>query len=133
MRVFAIAIMIILAAGPACRADGGFVRPRLSERAEGLTGVSSDAQKGVVIRLQDRAELLILQTTYRGPAEDFGWIIPVPGLPAGGDVFPASRYLIDRLFYVTQPWTVTEIDVQQPPAGRPGTGMIQPKSSAGPR
>ena len=115
MRVFAIAIMIILAAGPACRADGGFVRPRLSERAEGLTGVSSDAQKGVVIRLQDRAELLILQTTYRGPAEDFGWIIPVPGLPAGGDVFPASRYLIDRLFYVTQPWTVTEIDVQQPP------------------
>jgi len=115
VRSFAIAIMVILAAGPACRADGGFVRPRLSERAEGRTGVSSDAQKGVVIRLEDRTELLILQTTYRGPAEDFGWIIPVPGLPGSGDVFPGSRDFIDWLFYVTQPWTVTEIDVQQPP------------------
>lgn len=127
MRTCFIAIIGITAVGPAL-ADGGFFGPRLSARAEGVAGVSSDTQKGIVIRLEDHSELLILQTGYHGPAAEFGWVIPVPASPGARDIFPASRDFVDWLFYVTRPWTVTDIEVQ-----RPATGAVFAGASEGAR
>ncbi|MGD9495586.1 MAG: DUF2330 domain-containing protein [Armatimonadota bacterium] len=125
MRICAVALIAIVTSLPLCLADGGFVGPRLSERAEGHVGVSSDAQKGIVIHLDDQAELLMLQTTYRGPAADFGWIIPVPGLPGSGNIFPASKEFMDYAFQATAVATSTRIDVQRPagPAVFAGAGQ----------
>jgi hypothetical protein len=49
--------------------------------------------------------VLLLQTTYSGPAEEFSWIIPVPGLPDEGDVFLASQHFLDEAFSASKPAT----------------------------
>jgi hypothetical protein len=42
--------------------------------------INEPAQKAILLHDQ-RREDLILQVKYEGPAEDFGWLIPVPGQP----------------------------------------------------
>lgn len=68
---------------------------------------SSAAQKAILIR-EGTEEVLLLQTTYQGPASAFAWVVPVPSRPA--DVFPAERYFMDGVFGHTTPRTVTEVD-----------------------
>ncbi len=98
-------------------ADGGFIGARLSDRAEGLSGVSAPGQKGIIIGGGDGTQLLILQTTYRGPSADFAWIIPVPGLPADDGVFPPCPHFIEMAFHLTQTQSQTELAVQSQQSG----------------
>jgi hypothetical protein len=42
--------------------------------------INEPTQKAIILHDQGREDL-ILQVKYEGPAEDFGWVIPVPGQP----------------------------------------------------
>jgi HEAT repeat protein len=42
--------------------------------------INEPTQKAIILHDQGREDL-VLQVKYEGPAEDFGWVIPVPGLP----------------------------------------------------
>jgi len=42
--------------------------------------IAEPTQKAIILYDQGREDL-ILQAKYEGPARDFGWLIPVPGLP----------------------------------------------------
>ncbi len=42
--------------------------------------INEPTQKAIILHDQGREDL-ILQVKYAGPAEDFGWLIPVPGKP----------------------------------------------------
>ena len=93
-------------------ADGGFVGNPGLARAAGLSGVASTQQKAIMIELPEGREVLLLQTTYHGPAEDFAWIIPVPGRPERDDVFEASPRYMDWIFAATRPRVATTINGQ---------------------
>jgi hypothetical protein len=102
-------------------ADGCFVEPvDLDSRA---TGITSPAQKGVMIELPEGREVLLLQTTYHGPSSDFAWIIPVPGKPSAEDVFLASPEFIDAVLALTGPQVRTTIVGEMPGRARPGATL----------
>jgi Uncharacterized protein conserved in bacteria (DUF2330)/HEAT repeats len=42
--------------------------------------INEPTQKAIILHDQNREDL-VLQVKYEGPAEDFGWLIPVPGQP----------------------------------------------------
>ncbi len=90
-------------------ADGMFMPPQMSARVAGDAGVASTAQKGLIIDLLNDREVLLLQTTYQGPSEDFAWVIPVPGRPGKEDVFSASTDLLDVAFGQSAPRVKTTI------------------------
>src|SRR5437016_6612077 len=56
-------------------ADGCFVF-RWNKKKD----INEPTQKAIIFHHQAREDL-ILQVKYEGPAEDFGWLIPVPGRP----------------------------------------------------
>src|SRR6266568_2578582 len=56
-------------------ADGCFVF-RWNKKKD----INEPTQKAIIFHHQAREDL-ILQVKYEGPAEDFGWLIPVPGQP----------------------------------------------------
>ncbi len=89
-------------------ADGMFM-PLQSSRAAAGTEAASTAQKAIVIEEANGYEVLLLQTTYEGPTEQFAWVIPVPGLPGKEDVFTAYGEFIDAAFADTAPRTETHI------------------------
>jgi HEAT repeat protein len=53
----------------------GFVQPRDKQG-----DVNEPTQKVIILYDQGREDL-VLQARYEGPAQEFGWLIPVPGLP----------------------------------------------------
>jgi hypothetical protein len=57
------------------RADGCFVF-RWNKQKD----INEPTQKAIIVHDQGREDL-VLQVKYDGPVEDFGWLIPVPGLP----------------------------------------------------
>src|SRR6476646_9860260 len=65
----------LIFAGQSAFADGCFVF-RWNKQKD----INEPTQKAVVLHDQGREDL-ILQVKYEGPAEDFGWLIPVPGQP----------------------------------------------------
>src|SRR2546427_261113 len=56
-------------------ADGCFVF-RWNKKVD----INEPTQKAIIVYDQGREDLL-LQVKYEGPLEDFGWLVPVPGLP----------------------------------------------------
>lgn len=58
-----------------CSADGVFVF-----RWDKKVDINEPTQKAILLHDQGREDL-ILQVKYEGPAEEFGWLVPVPGLP----------------------------------------------------
>lgn len=64
---------------------------------------TAPAQHAVIVRDAPGREALLLQTTYRGPAERFAWVVPVPGLPRRGDVFRANPRFLDAIDKATRP------------------------------
>jgi hypothetical protein len=69
-----LALALLAAAGPA-RADGGFVHPYLHD-------VYEPTQKALLVYdAEAQREDLVIQASFEGDAEDFGWIIPVPARP----------------------------------------------------
>lgn len=93
------AVVILLTVRAA--ADGMF-----AGRATFLQGrqPSSSAQKAVLIR-DGPEEVLLLQTTYHGPAAQFAWVIPVPARPSA--VTPADARFIAEVFRRTEPVLTT--------------------------
>ena len=105
-----VSLLALLVSTRAALSDGMFMPPKLSPRVAGQTGVASTAQKAVIIDMLQGQEILLLQTTYQGPAEEFAWVIPVPGLPGKNDVFPASPEFLDVVFGQTTPRIRTTMD-----------------------
>jgi HEAT repeat protein len=60
---------------PPCRADGMFVF-KWNKQLD----INEPTQKAIILHDQGREDL-ILQVKYEGPAEEFGWLVPVPTLP----------------------------------------------------
>jgi hypothetical protein len=58
-------------------ADGGYLVRTFEEKQ---TRVSSDAQKALII-WEGGTETLHVRSSYRGPAAEFAWVIPVPAPP----------------------------------------------------
>ena len=115
----------------AALSDGMFMPPQSSRAAAG-TEVASTAQKAILIEAADGYEVLLLQTTYEGPADDFAWVIPVPGQPGKEDVFPAYEEFIDATFGETAPRTETHIKDILGRAPRHDFGMAGMPPSAAP-
>lgn len=89
--------LLLLSAGligmTSARGDGCFVLPFKWNKQK---DINEPTQKAIIVR-EGRREDLILQVKYEGPANTFGWLIPVPELPkveqASMDCFyELSRY-----------------------------------------
>ena len=74
--IFAGTVMFFLAMISVARADGCFVAPRWNKTKD----INEPTQKAIILHDAGQEDL-ILQVKYEGPAEEFGWLIPVPGLP----------------------------------------------------
>jgi HEAT repeat protein len=68
------AMATVLVPGHA-RADGCFVFVWNKQK-----DINEPTQKAILLYDKGREDL-VLQVKYEGPAEDFGWLIPMPGLP----------------------------------------------------
>src|SRR5215475_12611092 len=66
---------IVMFATASTHGDGCFVFRWNKEK-----DINEPTQKAIILHDQGREDL-ILQVKYEGPAEDFGWLIPVPGQP----------------------------------------------------
>jgi len=105
--------LMLLSAVP-CLADGVMVgKEGMPGREIAQSGVSSPHQKAVIIQPDAATEILLLQTTYQGPAAEFAWVIPVPGLPAEEDVFRVGEGIIPWMLDETAPRVHSEITVQK--------------------
>jgi len=58
-----------------CHADGVFVFTWNKQ-----IDINEPTQKAIILYDQGREDL-VLQVKYEGPAKEFGWLVPVPGLP----------------------------------------------------
>ena len=111
----------LLLVSPA-RGDGGFFKEKMIAQRE---PVSAPGQKAVIIRDGDTHEILLLQTTYRGPSAGFAWVVPVPGLPERGDVFEANPEAFTMLDQQTRPEVRVRIE---DPLGPRGFGPFSVRS-----
>ncbi len=110
-RLTALTVLALLSAAHLAVADGMFMPPEEEYgRVYGDLGAASTEQKGIVIELPGGREVLLLQTTYHGPAAGFAWIVPVPGEPREDDVFIASSEFISHLLDTTAPRVETHIE-----------------------
>ncbi len=90
--------LLVVAAGALCGpvwADGGFFKEASRLKAE----LAEPDQKALILH-RDGQETLILQATYRGASEHFGWVVPVPNRPR---VSSTSAKLFYDLAQLTQP------------------------------
>jgi HEAT repeat protein len=76
-----------------CHADGVFVFTWNKQ-----IDINEPTQKAIILYDQGREDL-VLQVKYEGPAEEFGWLVPVPGLP---DVKKGSMDCFYELSKLTQ-------------------------------
>jgi HEAT repeat protein len=74
-----------------CLADGVFVF-RWDKKAD----INEPTQKAIILHDGGREDL-VLQVRYEGPAEEFGWLVPVPGLPEVRQGSMESFYELSRL------------------------------------
>ncbi len=126
IRIGAVAFVVLLAAQVAL-ADGMFIEPADTYgRLYGDLGTASTEQKGIIIEPAEGREVLLLQTTYHGPAAGFAWVVPVPGEPRENDVFIASSEFIAHVLDTTEPIVNTHIDIPRPPkmVGAEDDGMM---------
>ena len=79
------------------RADGCFVFHWDKQK-----DINEPTQKAIILHDKGREDM-VLQVKYEGPAEDFGWLIPVPGLPevrkGSMDCFYELSRLTQRQFH----------------------------------
>ena len=87
---------------PQADACGGFFGPPDNN-------VFSDAQQVLFQRDGDRISVEYL-VKYEGEADQFGWVIPVPGALETDDVTVGDPDLLDELESRTNPWTRYESD-----------------------
>ena len=77
------------------RADGCFVFHWNKQK-----DINEPTQKAIILHDKGREDM-VLQVKYEGPAEEFGWLIPVPGLP---EVRKGSMDCFYELSRLTLPW-----------------------------
>lgn len=127
-RIGSLAFAMLLAAQIAS-ADGVFIPPEETYgRLYGDLGATSTEQKGIIIQPAEGREVLLLQTTYHGPASGFAWVVPVPGEPLENDVFIASADFIAHVLNVTEPIVETHIDIPRPRSATDDVDLIAPPS-----
>lgn len=79
-RFLVIMAVCLLCESGSTLADGGFVVTTTYITYMEEMSVSSDAQKALIVWDKKR-ETLHLQSSFKGPATDFAWVIPVPARP----------------------------------------------------
>ena len=91
---YLILIFIVLAfyLAPVSLADGGFFFPLYRDMYE--------PNQLAMIVFDDMVEKIIFQIDYEGDAEDFAWVIPVPGYPK---LFSVEDDIFYELHKLTQP------------------------------
>ena len=123
-------VVAVLALGAGAGADGVFIPAPSAE----LTP-QTPRQEAVIVRCPDGREMLVLQPTYYGPPGEFAWIVPVPGLPAAGDVQAGVQPLLTACLETTKPLVRTSIrapgDWGERLAEFPGTAGIPSAASLG--
>ena len=89
-----ILIFIVLAfyLAPVSLADGGFFFPLYRDMYE--------PNQLAMIVFDDMVEKIIFQIDYEGNAEDFAWVVPVPGYP---ELFSVEDDIFYELHQLTQP------------------------------
>ena len=89
-----ILIFIVLAfyLAPVSLADGGFFFPLYRDMYE--------PNQLAMIVFDDMVEKIIFQIDYEGDAEDFAWVVPVPGYP---ELFSVEDDIFYELHKLTQP------------------------------
>ncbi len=97
----------LLAPLPMAVADGGYL---VLARNEATVKVSSDAQRALVVWEAGR-ETLHVRSSYRGPAAEFAWVIPVPARPkversdwklfAAAEAATRPEIVVERLRFVS--------------------------------
>ncbi len=97
MRPSPLAALALLLMAAKAMADGFVVVKRDVGSVEAKP--SSDAQRALLV-WRDGKETLHLLSTYRGPAADFAWVIPVPTRPT---VQRSSWQLFDAAEAATRP------------------------------
>ena len=81
------------------RADGCFVAPPFVWNKH--KDINEPTQKAILVYEAGREDL-ILQVKYDGPVEQFGWLVPVPGLPTVQKGSMESFYALSR--YTQENW-----------------------------
>ncbi|MCE5238457.1 DUF2330 domain-containing protein [bacterium] len=95
-------LLSTVAAATPVLADGCFLPTTL----HGQTKPSSAAQKAIMIA-EGQDQVLLLQTTYHGPADRFAWVVPVPARPS--ETFAAEPAFLTETFRETEPVVVTKL------------------------
>jgi hypothetical protein len=94
-RIFYLILIFIVVAfylAPVSLADGGFFFPLYRDMYE--------PNQLAMIVFDDMVEKIIFQVDYEGDAEDFAWVIPVPGYP---ELFSVEDDIFYELHKLTQP------------------------------
>jgi len=94
-KIFYLILIFILATfclNSISLADGGFFVPLYRDIYE--------PNQLAMIVFDDMVEKIIFQIDYEGDAEDFAWVIPVPGYPK---LFPVEEDIFYELHKLTQP------------------------------
>jgi len=76
---YILSVALILTTPVKSSADGCFVAPKFVWDKH--KDINEPTQKAIIV-YDAGQEDLILQVKYEGPTDEFGWLIPVPNLPA---------------------------------------------------
>jgi hypothetical protein len=113
--------MIILFLPVTVRADGCFVAPPFVWDKH--KDINEPTQKAILV-YDAGQEDLILQVKYNGPVEEFGWLVPVPGLPTVQKGSMECFYELSR--YTQQHW-----EPPPPTAGKARSASLGVDSAGG--
>jgi hypothetical protein len=117
------AVLIPLGLAAACLLAPGNLRANgfvLPHDRQG--NVSAPSQKAIILYDQGREDM-VLQARYEGPAQEFAWLIPVPGLP---EIKPGSMNCFYDLSRLTQePLWPEEFDMRSLASSSSRTGQIK--------
>ena len=94
-KIFSLILIFIVLAfylAPVSLADGGFFFPLYRDMYE--------PNQLAMIVFDDMVEKIIFQIDYEGDAEDFAWVVPVPGYP---ELFSVEDDIFYELHKLTQP------------------------------
>src|SRR4051812_40487219 len=105
MRIALLAALAVALHAPDTDACGAYIA-----RTDGLR--FNDALQFVVVRDGMRTSVSV-QNSYRGPAEDFALLVPVPVVLHDGDVKTLDRNVFDAFAAATGP-LLTELDERDP-------------------
>lgn len=123
LRLCILGLLLTAATLPA--AAGGLLLPKGP-----FAPLTGSLERAVIYRPGEESEVLLLQTTYRGPARPFCWLLAVPSRPAPDDIFSPSADFMDAVFARTAPVQQTDISSSSGPVA-PGPPDRKPELAPG--